>query len=86
MYIITNYYYGGNFMGLGSHILWYNHPAKEWVEALPLGNGSLGAMVYGGADKETVSLNLDTLWTGYSFWAYQSVLIFRPLQTIGCMP
>lgn len=53
-------------MGLGSHILWYNHPAKAWVEALPLGNGSLGAMVYGGADKETVSLNLDTLWSGFS--------------------
>ena len=53
-------------MGLGSHILWYNHPAKEWVEALPLGNGSLGAMVFGGTDKETIGLNLDTLWSGYS--------------------
>ncbi len=53
-------------MGLGSHVLWYNHPAKEWVEALPLGNGSLGAMVFGGVDKETVGLNLDTLWSGYS--------------------
>ena len=53
-------------MGLGSHVLWYNHPAKEWVEALPLGNGSLGAMVFGGTDKETIGLNLDTLWSGYS--------------------
>ncbi|MBQ8575552.1 MAG: glycoside hydrolase family 95 protein [Clostridia bacterium] len=53
-------------MGLGSHVLWYNHPAKEWVEALPLGNGSLGAMVFGGVDKETVGLNLDTLWSGFS--------------------
>ncbi|MBR6531186.1 MAG: glycoside hydrolase family 95 protein [Clostridia bacterium] len=53
-------------MGLGSHVLWYNHPAKEWVEALPLGNGSLGAMVFGGVDKEKVGLNLDTLWSGYS--------------------
>ncbi len=53
-------------MGLGSHVLWYNHPAKEWVEALPLGNGSLGAMVFGGCDKETIGLNLDTLWSGYS--------------------
>ncbi len=52
-------------MGLGSHILWYNHPAKEWEESLPLGNGSLGALVFGGVDKETLGLNLDTLWSGY---------------------
>ncbi len=52
-------------MGLGSHILWYNHPAKEWEEALPLGNGSLGAMIFGGVDRETLGLNLDTLWSGY---------------------
>lgn len=53
-------------MGTGSHILWYNHPADEWVEALPLGNGFLGGMVFGGTEKETVGLNLDTLWSGYS--------------------
>ncbi len=52
-------------MGLGSHILWYNHPATEWEESLPLGNGSLGALVFGGVDKETLGLNLDTLWSGY---------------------
>lgn len=53
-------------MGIGSHILWYNHPATEWTEALPIGNGSLGGMVFGGVEKETVGLNLDTLWSGYA--------------------
>ncbi|MDD6276878.1 MAG: glycoside hydrolase N-terminal domain-containing protein [Clostridia bacterium] len=53
-------------MGIGANLLWYNHPAKHWYEALPLGNGSLGAMVFSGIEKETVGLNLDTLWSGYS--------------------
>ena len=45
-------------------MMFYNQPAIEWNEALPLGNGSLGAMVYGDAQKEVVSLNHDTLWSG----------------------
>ncbi len=53
-------------MKKGSQYLWYNHPAKEWLEALPLGNGRLGAMIFGKTDKETVGLNLDSLWSGYS--------------------
>ncbi|MXV17648.1 glycosyl hydrolase family 95 catalytic domain-containing protein [Hufsiella ginkgonis] len=44
--------------------LWYNHPAWEWVQALPIGNGRLGAMVYGGADEEQVQLNEGTIWAG----------------------
>lgn len=44
--------------------LWYNKPAKEWVEALPLGNGRLGAMVFGGTTTERIALNEDTLWSG----------------------
>jgi alpha-L-fucosidase 2 len=43
--------------------LWYDQPAKAWTEALPLGNGELGAMVYGDW-KGTVQLNLDSLWAG----------------------
>lgn len=43
----------------------YRKPAKRWKEALPLGNGSLGAMVYGGIKKERISLNDATLWSGY---------------------
>ncbi len=45
--------------------LFYKSAAKNWLEALPLGNGFLGAMVYGRTDKETVSMNSDSLWTGY---------------------
>ncbi len=44
--------------------LWYMSPARAWTEALPLGNGSLGAMVFGRMDEEVIDLNLDTLWSG----------------------
>lgn len=45
--------------------LYYDHPAKNWHESLPLGNGRLGACIYGGTKKEIVALNEDTLWSGY---------------------
>lgn len=48
----------------GTNILWYRQPASSWNEALPLGNGRLGAMVYGGIEAERISLNEDTLWSG----------------------
>ena len=44
--------------------LWYTKPAAEWVEALPVGNGRLGAMVFGGPACERLALNEDTLWAG----------------------
>jgi alpha-L-fucosidase 2 len=44
--------------------LWYSRPAGPWLEALPLGNGRLGAMVYGGVLAERIGLNEDTLWSG----------------------
>ncbi|HEY6528284.1 MAG TPA: glycoside hydrolase family 95 protein [Cellvibrionaceae bacterium] len=44
--------------------LWYTQPAHTWEEALPLGNGRIGAMVYGGAERETIQLNEDTFWAG----------------------
>lgn len=44
--------------------LWYQQPAKEWTDALPLGNGRLGAMVFGGPESERLALNEDTLWSG----------------------
>ncbi|MBQ3669793.1 MAG: glycoside hydrolase family 95 protein [Clostridia bacterium] len=49
----------------GNNILWYRQEARSWNEALPLGNGRLGAMVYGGARRERLCLNEDTLWSGY---------------------
>ena len=44
--------------------LWYKEPASKWVDGLPLGNGSLGAMVLGEVINERIALNEDTLWTG----------------------
>lgn len=46
--------------------LWYTEPAKEWNAALPIGNGNLGGMVFGGTDTEHIQLNEDTIWyNGY---------------------
>jgi len=44
--------------------LWYNKPAEQWVEALPIGNGKLGAMVFGRVDEELLQLNESSLWSG----------------------
>jgi len=44
--------------------LWYSHPATEWTEALPVGNGRLGAMVFGDPAQERLQFNEDTLWIG----------------------
>ncbi|MBB3840523.1 alpha-L-fucosidase 2 [Runella defluvii] len=44
--------------------LWYNTPAEKWTEALPIGNGRVGAMVFGGVKKDRIQFNEETLWTG----------------------
>lgn len=44
--------------------LWYDAPAQEWLEALPIGNSNLGAMVFGGVDREQIMLNEETFWSG----------------------
>ena len=44
--------------------LWYDEPVQVWTEALPLGNGRLGAMVYGTPAMENIQLNEETLWAG----------------------
>ncbi len=44
--------------------LWYDKPAGTWTEALPVGNGTLGGMVFGGVEKELIQLNEATLWSG----------------------
>lgn len=46
------------------HKLWYDTPAQVWTEALPLGNGRLGAMVYGNPANEQIQLNEETIWAG----------------------
>ena len=45
-------------------LLWYNKPAQKWEEALPVGNGSLGGMVFGNYKEERIQLNEDTYWSG----------------------
>ncbi|MBR5113064.1 MAG: glycoside hydrolase family 95 protein, partial [Clostridia bacterium] len=47
-----------------NELLFYTSPAKAWTQALPIGNGSLGAMIYGGTKEEVLALNHDELWTG----------------------
>lgn len=51
--------------GAQESVLWYAQPAEVWEEALPVGNGRLGAMVFGGTARERLQLNEETLWDGY---------------------
>src|SRR4029079_7407623 len=44
--------------------LWYRHPAENWNGALPIGNGRLAAMIFGGIENEKIQLNEDTVWAG----------------------
>ena len=48
----------------GAARLWYNQPAGQWTDALPIGNGRLGAMIFGGVPEERIQFNEDTLWKG----------------------
>lgn len=47
------------------HKLWYDKEALTWEEALPIGNGRLGAMVFSNPINDRIQINEDTLWTGY---------------------
>ncbi len=68
--------------------LWYEKPALSWNEALPVGNGRLGAMVFGGTDEEVFQVNEETVWSGSS-WpaenprALESLPIVRQLLFDG---
>src|SRR5438128_2085674 len=44
--------------------LWYRQPAARWLDALPVGNGRLGAMVFGDVNRERIALNESTMWSG----------------------
>ncbi|HTX39431.1 MAG TPA: glycoside hydrolase family 95 protein [Bryobacteraceae bacterium] len=68
--------------------LWYRQPAKLWVEALPVGNGRLGAMIFGGISHERIQFNEQTVWTGephdYAHHgAYRSLPRIRELLWAG---
>ena len=71
-----------------SLLLWYRQPATEWLEALPVGNARLGAMVFGGVAQEQIQLNEDTIWSGGRAYpapagAYQSLPEIRQLLFDG---
>lgn len=51
-------------MAIAAPVLWYDRPADKWTEALPVGNGHTGAMVFGRTEVERIQLNADTLWAG----------------------
>ena len=75
-------------MASGALTLWYAEPARKWTEALPIGNGRLGAMVYGGIEQEHLQLNEDTLWSGGPHCydnpdAYQHLTTVRELLERG---
>lgn len=55
---------GGQALAQSSSVLWYRQPAADWNEALPLGNGRLGAMVFGGWPHERIQLSEESLWAG----------------------
>ena len=52
--------------------LWYDSPAQDWNQALPVGNGRLGMMVFGGVREERVQLNEETFWSGWSYPEYDN--------------
>ena len=60
----TDIVYSQEFAEKSKLKLWYKQPASNWNEALPVGNGSLGAMIFGGIQKERIQLNEETVWTG----------------------
>ncbi len=61
--------------------LWYRQPARQWVEALPIGNGRLGGMVFGGITNERIQFNEHTLWNGEPH-EYQHPDAWQHLQTL----
>ncbi len=50
-------------------VLWYSQPASDWLEALPVGNGRMGAMVFSDPENERIQLNEDSMWPGGPEWA-----------------
>ncbi|MCC5021587.1 MAG: glycoside hydrolase family 95 protein [Candidatus Synoicihabitans palmerolidicus] len=69
-------------------ILWYDEPATQWVQALPVGNGRLGGMVFGGVEMERIQLNEDTVWGGGPYdpdraWAREALPEIRRLIAAG---
>jgi len=64
--------------------LWYTKPAVKWEEALPIGNGRLGGMVFGETGRERIQLNEDTLWAGFPRDTnnYEALRYLRPVRDL----
>ncbi|MBD0377098.1 MAG: glycoside hydrolase N-terminal domain-containing protein, partial [Flavisolibacter sp.] len=70
-------------------LLWYKQPASNWNEALPVGNGRLGAMVFGGIQTDRLQLNEESLWAGqqinnYNPQAQAHLKVFHQLLLKDC--
>ena len=64
------------------NLLWYQTPAEDWNEALPLGNGRLGMMVFGGVNEERLQMNEETFWSGWEQPAFDDPETFGHLEEI----
>ncbi|MGB2847956.1 MAG: glycoside hydrolase family 95 protein [Saprospiraceae bacterium] len=74
---------GCNIPGISQEqVLWYRTPASHFEEALPIGNGRIGAMVYGGIDTDRLSLNDITLWSGEPVNPYNNPEAYRHLPAV----
>lgn len=62
-------------------LLWYDAPAANWNEALPIGNGRLGAMIFGGCGKECLQLNENTLYSGEPSTIFQDIRVTQDMKT-----
>lgn len=62
--------------------LWYRQPAQRWLDALPLGNGRVGAMVFGGVNQERIELNESTVWSGGANYSNVIPFAFEHLTEI----
>ena len=75
--------YGFTGIGVNNNLLlWYNQPAANWNEALPIGNGRMGAMVFGGVVNEHLQLNDNTLYSGEPSPSYQKVNVVRDFDKV----
>ena len=64
LFLLSFYFFCATAFSQQELKLWYNKPAAKWTEALPIGNGRLGAMIFGDVEKEHLQFNEETLWTG----------------------
>ncbi|GAB1453706.1 hypothetical protein MASR2M47_37620 [Draconibacterium sp.] len=63
-------------------VLWYDKPATDWYEALPIGNGTLGAMVFGGVKTEQLQLNENTLYSGEPGMRHVEIDVTKNLEKV----